>query len=248
MSFEYYPLSTLKGLFRSIRFKSEFGLPRSRTWNLLKDFKIKDWYFQVMDEWPHWPDSKKGNDWIIKNVPRSAKILDTACGIGTQLIRLEKHGFSTLFGGDINPEVIKAGRAINQITSSKIVLTQEDCLRPQREPTTYDVILFMSWIYHQKDFSLSEVLSTYLPIMSPNCKIVINLVDDCFQNDHNNGWNSNDWDKPETERRSSQYLLRHSHENVQRELSRLPFKILHFERFHKKVPKLLYVFERSQIQ
>jgi 2-polyprenyl-3-methyl-5-hydroxy-6-metoxy-1,4-benzoquinol methylase len=237
----------MKGLFRSIRFRMEFGLARSKTWSLLNAYNIKDWYFQVMDEWPYWQDSKKGNDWIIKNIPKSATILDTGCGIGVHLIRLEKNGFSSLHGSDIDPEVIKAGQALIKMNSSNILLIQEDCLRPQREIRSFDVIVFMSWIYHQKDFSLAEILKSYLPYMSPNCKIVINLVEDTYKNNPNHNWHSNDWDKPLSNRRATQYLQRHGHADVVKEIDSLPLKILHYERFHKKVPKVLYIIERSEI-
>jgi SAM-dependent methyltransferase len=246
MAYEYSSNFTLKGLFRSIRFKSEFGLPRSQSWTVLNQFKIKDWYFQVMDEWPYWPDSKCANDWIIKNVQKSAKVLDTGCGIGSHLIRLEKNGFHSLHGSDIEPEVIKAGKALNKLSTSKIILEQEDCLNPQKNKQPFDVIIFMSWIYHQNEFSISDVLKLYLPYMATNCKIVINLVDSEFSKNPNNQWNSNDWHRPIEDRRKSQYLLRHGHQDVLYELEDLPFKILQYEKFHKKVPKLLYILEKSE--
>ena len=246
MPYEYCSPFTLKGFYRTIRFKMEFGLSRSAVWSILKRFKIKDWYFQVMDEWSYWPESNRANDWIINNMPKSASILDTGCGIGIHLIRLEKNGFSSLHGSDIDPEVIRAGEAIIKINTSNIQLMQEDCLRPQREKRPFEVIVFMSWIYHQRDFSLGQVLKTYLPYMSANCKIILNLVDATFRNNPNNEYHSNDWDKSVSTRRGTQYLQRHAHEDVTYEMDSLPFKILHVERFSKKVPKLLYILERSE--
>src|SRR3954468_8842174 len=100
-------------------------------------------YKNRREYWNVWQPSV----WLAQRLPRSARVLETACGSATNLVWLGERGFRGLSGFDLDSRNIAAASEIGTAAGVYLVLWQDDGLAPRRLGGRYDVILAFNWIY-----------------------------------------------------------------------------------------------------
>jgi 2-polyprenyl-3-methyl-5-hydroxy-6-metoxy-1,4-benzoquinol methylase len=179
----------------------------------------------------------------LKHIDREASILETGCGMGGVLYFLHEQGYKKLSGYDIDEKAVSAGQYVCKNINADIEIMLGDGFDPGSalNGNKYDVIIGVNWIYHVPEYSLEIFIGEHIKHLCKNGYIVFELIDSEYNSYKNNEYCTQDWDKPVNERRSSEYLLRYSNEEVKTISSGLGLKIVKTMSIKGTVPHKIYV-------
>ncbi len=152
--------------------------------------------------------------WIVSNIGNRARIFETGCGCGSNLIWLGQRGYRNLSGVDISESAISAARRLSAFAKLRIAVEVGDSLDPQLQAHAIDILLALNWTYYLEDFDLGRFFRTYRPFLANGGKVILDMIDKSFDGTDNNQYHTADWDKPEVGRRPSEYKVRMSRDEV----------------------------------
>lgn len=104
------------------------------------------------------------------NLPPGAKILDVACGTGSQSLAFAKRGFSVT-GIDLSPEML--GKAIQKLKDFHAQLLCADAARMPFPDSSFDAVCISFGLHDMPETMAVEVLREMIRVAKPDGKIVI---------------------------------------------------------------------------
>ncbi|MBI4093117.1 MAG: class I SAM-dependent methyltransferase [Candidatus Kerfeldbacteria bacterium] len=118
----------------------------------------KDYYFDhIGDTWD--------NDYIIlfvKNLPKSARVLDLGCGPGTDTLKLKAAGLN-VEGFDLSDDLLAIARKNNPA----VTFTQGDMRKPPYKDRLFDGVFAKASLLHIPKSEISSVLAEVIRILKP---------------------------------------------------------------------------------
>lgn len=210
--------------------------------NVILRHHVEDWFFYIYKDrsqrWEYW----KTSYWISHHVHACARIFEPGCGVGWNLLWLGQHGFRHLYGSDIAPHYIAAGRDLSEIMHLPVSLWVDDSRAPREVRSgPFDVILAFNWIYLLEDYSLEAFVAEYTKYLSNKGLFVIDVIDAAYDEVENNQYLTSDWNKPEVERQVSEYKRRYSREQVCDIARSHGLRVVHRISGPGIIPKYVYV-------
>jgi 2-polyprenyl-3-methyl-5-hydroxy-6-metoxy-1,4-benzoquinol methylase len=203
---------------------------------------ISNWYSYIIKERKNRKDIISVCNWIAWNFKSKNEILETGCGIGSNLFWLAQNGFNKLHGFDINNQVISSALELSNILNYKIIFWCDEGLNPINIQNKYKIILALNWIHYCKNFNLEMFLKIYSNYIVINGFIIIEIIDASFNSVENNQFHTSDWTKPLHERRPSEYLIRISEVDVLKIAKQNKFEIKKVFKTNQIIPRKTYVF------
>lgn len=186
--------------------------------------------------------------WIARNYSPEARILSTGCGVGFNLFWLADHGFRELYGFDIDPSTIAAARELSERTGYPLHLWTDDGLQPGELPAEkFDVIEALNWTYLLDEYGLDEFLDRYLPHLSEAGALILDAIDSAYNQVPNNQYLTSDWQKPEFQRKPSEYKVRISQEQIRYALEARGFQLVEVISEEQIIPKRVYIAARATV-
>lgn len=182
--------------------------------------------------------------WLAARLNCSSRILETGCGCGLNLLWFAEHGFTNLYGSDIDANAIAAGQTIFKQANLKARLWVDDGLNPSAVPAEqFDIILALNWTYHVETFELGRFFEVYQQHLSHGGYFVIDLIDNSYNNIPNNQYLTSDWGKPEELRQPTEYKKRYSQIEVRESARQHGFRVIRSQMCSKNVtaPRRVYI-------
>jgi len=186
------------------------------------------------------------NEWVGKNISNGTKILSAGCGAGFNLYWLARRGFTDLHGFDINEKVIGASAELKNRFGFDINLWIADMRKLDHEfEEEFGYIEAMNCMMYGQG-AYESFLSAYVKALKPLGYMAFDVIDSSFNDMANNQWDTGDWQKPIQERRSSEYTIRYSQEEVVRMTSAYNLKLVDVFSAPKVMPpRKIYIFQKT---
>ena len=171
----------------------------------------QQWFVYIFESrhkrWDVW----KPGFWLDDHLPRDARILETGCGCGMNLIWLGQRGFTELSGYDCDPTAIAAGEDLVREAGLSMSLWVDDGLAPRRMPDEpFDAIIALNWTSLVNGFDLNTFLRHCRENLNRDGVVILDAIDARYNEMPNNEYQAADWKKPVAERRPSEYKNRYS--------------------------------------
>ena len=94
------------------------------------------------------------------------------------------------------------------------------------------------------NFSLKEFLESHIPFLDEDGYFIFDMVDDSFNQMKNNEYSTQDWDKPVSERRESEYILRMSSQEIRDEAEMHDMEVVMLKKIQGEIPRDLVVLRK----
>ena len=183
--------------------------------------------------------------WIRDNIAdRAYSIAETGCGAGGTLHMLWHEGFTSLHGYDADETVLESARRICREAGSSIAVTRRDCTRDEPMEKV-DVLLGMNWMYLVPGFSLDTFLGIYRKYINEGGYCIFDVIDSAFNEHPLNRFFTQDWKKPEEERRPSEYLERWSEDMVLALAVKHGLRHVATQAVEYTIPRKVYVLQKA---
>ncbi len=196
------------------------------------------WFLYSIEQRHERWDNCLGYSWIHENAAADEPILDIGCGPGVNLQWLARNGRNALHGCDLDGKAVAAGRDLASATGADIRLFCDDgrtleCV-PHRK---HAAIAAMNWIQLVDGFDLDTFLDRVTARLADGGLLLLDYVDESFGRDPRARWLTSDWNKPENERRPSEYRTRFSPAVLTDALRRRGFAVERHWRIDGPVPR-----------
>jgi cyclopropane fatty-acyl-phospholipid synthase-like methyltransferase len=239
---------SLKGKLAVLLNKRDLKLDLNIVDAVIKKNGNPQWFSYIIKERPTRWDVYLPAYWIAWNIRPEAKILESGCGIGSNLMWLAQNGFKNLSGFDIDEQIIRSGNEIIARYKFNISLYADDGLNPDRgNYGLYDLVIALNWTYYNENFDIFLFLSNYAKLLNPDGILIMDAIDQEYDNVINNQYLSSDWDKPAGLRAPSEYRIRYSMNDIQKAASQNNFKILRIISRQQGIPRKVYVLKKNKI-
>lgn len=222
----------------------EPGLDPVAVGRILNRHGVHKWFFYAYTDWKTRWHVWRGIYWAIRNIPTEVKTLETGCGCGWNLLWLAANGFSALYGYDIDAAAVAAGRELAAGCGLPIVLWQDDGLAPHREEGDFGLILALNWTYHVAEFGLSSFLTTFSSFLADGGCLIIDVIDKGYDRYPLNAYLTSDWEKPEKERRGTEYLHRYSSQEVYHLAASCGYQVVFAQTRAEVIPRSLFILRK----
>jgi SAM-dependent methyltransferase len=235
---------SLRGRLAVARDKKGVHLPRDPVHEIIERHSAQDWFKTAFDlrekyYWNCWAPSF----WLAKRLPSRARILETGCGCGTNLLWFAQHGFRNLYGFDNDPKAIAAAIDLSRLARVVVNFWVDDALSPSKIPSgVFDCVLALNWTYLLQDFTIETLLRNYVPCLTAGGYLVFDVVDPSYASDPRNVYCTQDWERPEEQRRPTEYPTRYSLEDLRGPAQNSGLHHLETISFPQRVPKVVYIF------
>jgi len=180
--------------------------------------------------------------WIAQNIEPDAPILSIGTGVGFNLFWLAENGFTHLYGTDIDPKAVAAGRRIACASGLPVALALDDALKGEAlRHEQFAVIEALNWCHLLEGFSLDRLLDRYTPYLREHGVFILDAIDTAYNALPGNQYHTADRAKPENERRPSEYRTRLSLTDVEAAFARHGLRVEAVISEPQAVPKVVYV-------
>lgn len=170
-------------------------------------YGAQPWYIYSYKEFETRKHAYYAYEWIKNNISKESAILEAACGAGGALYHLYNAGYRNLSGFDIDEKAIKAGCDIAEKCGMNIRFQVADAIQCNIAGI-YDVIIWVNGMYHIENYTLDDFFATFSKHVKPNGYLIFDMVDIAYNEVPLNMYSTQDWGKPDGERRPSEYKLR----------------------------------------
>lgn len=218
----------------------------------VRECDAQPWYIYSFEDFYERKHAYLPYKWIIRNVNKSAKILEVACGAGGMLPFLYPRGYKNLYGYDNDSKSIEAAKMINEAMKYKIHYLISDAFNPNlcfdgdKIKEKFDVIIWVNGMYHVPGYRLEYFIRNHKDYLDKNGVFIIDMVDSKYNLVENNQYRTSDWGKPVNERRESEYYLRMSKDEIQKVLKDEKFELIFYNEIDDIIPRNIAIFKRIQ--
>jgi hypothetical protein len=224
-----------------LRYYHELDLPLDIADRIIRGTGAQEWFIWSIRDRARRGEAVAAMEWIAKNVDRRTAILETGCGCGANLIWLCQHGFVSLAGTDASPHAIAAATGLVNLARLPIEVAVDDGLNPKLAIPKVGLLLALNWLYYAPQFDLSNFLSSYRTALQPSGFVVFDMVDAAFNHMPDNQYRTDDWHLPQGARRSTQYKIRLSQDDVRGASNTAGFDIVSIFPGTEIPPRLVWV-------
>jgi SAM-dependent methyltransferase len=213
----------------------------------IEKYHAQPWYEYAFADFKNREHAYKSYKWICSQIKTSASILETGCGIGGMLYFLDRKGYKRLYGYDIDVNSINAGNYITNILGINANLVLGDGFNPgdALHDLKFDIIIGISWIYIVPNYSIEIFLKKHIPFLNKNGYIIFDMVDKEYNNEENNKYCTQDWSKPQNERRESEYKLRYSKEEIEKCGKENNLRLIRFIKTQDVIHRNIYIMGKN---
>ena len=205
------------------------------------------WYLNTALGRRHRHELQIMSQWVVAHMTRDKNIFELCCGGGSNLLWLTQHGFTQVRGSDYAAKAVALTNDYMTTHGMPAPAYQADYLDTRHVPRNIDVLWASNCLYLIPDFSLSTFLKTLCPHVSAGGCFIFDLVDARFNNYPNNRWHSADWDKPEPERRPSEYRHRFQLEEVKTAALAAGLHLVIAIKLEQGIPRTVFVLARPGV-
>lgn len=184
--------------------------------------------------------------WIARHLPRHSAIFEPGCGSGANLLWLASRGFTRLNGSDIDETVLNLGSHLQAHMGHSLNTWQDNALAPSRLPENQGAILSVNWLYHLPGASLDAFLEIYKGCLGPKGVFVLDAVSHKYNAVPNNQYHTDDWRKPEGQRRPSEYTFRLSPQDMAAKARKHGFRVLLQTMTHSRPQRCVYMLGKTK--
>jgi len=124
-----------------------------------------------------------------------------------------------------------------------INISLDDSLHPKYLPNNVSTTLSVNWLYHVQGASVSGFLATYRSCLKRNRRIVCDMIDASYNKYPNNKYHTDDINLPPSKRRPTEYLFRHSRQEVEAIAADNGFRVLRHTSINGVIPRAVYMLE-----
>ncbi|MFQ5503764.1 MAG: methyltransferase domain-containing protein [Planctomycetota bacterium] len=222
-----------------------FRFPAERILEVLEREKAPAWFaYTVRERSERW-DLTEPVAWLSERLPCDARILASGCGAGLNLLWLVEQGYAALHGFDVDPVVVRAGKALADEAGHDLRLWVDDGLDPRGIPQYgFHAVLALNWTHLAPEFSLPSFLERYARHLEDGGFLVLDVIDESFDSHPMHRWLSSDWTRPEAERRPSEYRHRYSAAEVARQAGRLGYRVEEVLARPQTIPRKVHVLKK----
>lgn len=181
--------------------------------------------------------------WITINIPQDAAIFELGCDCGQNLFVLNRKGYFNLYGIDIDHNSISVAKNINKHVKNKINFSTGDIFT-ETPPLMFDIIFSLDVIYLQNKYDFNFVIEKFSKFIHKDGFLAFDVIDTAYNSIDKNKYLTSDWDKPEVERRETEYKLRTSFLDIEKAASLHGFEI-YLHNFYEDIPqRSLYIIKK----
>lgn len=163
------------------------------------DLAIEDgqvtWFYTAYNRGDDDPLTNYTLDWIVGNIDRDARILNTGCGTGIMLFWLIDQGFGQVDGFDVLEDCVIIANRVKEMGGYETLIWRDDGFAPKGIEGKYDLITAMHWVYsawmgnygntaaekpkspEMRERLLNSLLSAYVPHLAPGGRFIVELTD-----------------------------------------------------------------------
>jgi glycosyltransferase involved in cell wall biosynthesis/cytochrome c-type biogenesis protein CcmH/NrfG len=226
----------------SINQDPEIRIPAPIIENAIQNHQAQPWFTYVFRDRANRWDVVMPCQWVARHIGCDQPILSIGTGVGLNLLWLAERGFTRLFGTDIDPKAIGAGREISGKAGLKITLEVDDALAPKSFPgDRFAVIEALNWCHLIEGFNLDVLLDLYVPRLEAGGVFILDTIDVAYDAVPGNQYHTADREKPERERRPSEYQTRLSEAAVRESFLRHGMEIEETLTRDQTIPKRVYI-------
>lgn len=236
---------SIRGRLAVMRGKKRIDLPQTLVHEIIDRHDAQDWFkigFDIREEyyWNCWATSF----WLAERLPSRAWILEPGCGCGLNLLWFAQHGFRNLYGFDNDPNAIAAAMDLNRLARASIKFWEDDALSPRNiSHGKYSCVLAINWTYLLQEFRFENLLQNYVPCLANGGYLTLDVVDPAYGDDPNSVYCTQDWERPEDQRRPTEYPTRYSFGELLGPAQNFGLRHVHTISYPQPVPKMVYVFQ-----
>lgn len=232
----------LRNWFRSKKIRCPLGLVE----DTVARHGAQAWFaYSFRDRRSRWEQWRTSN-WLANNLPATSTILDSGCGIGSNLLWLGQNGFSQLLGFDLDERAIDCGKEIAKRLEIELNLWCADGLNPTGVVcNSVDAVLVMNWLMLVPKVDLSQFLTSYASLLRTNGVLFLDVIDKSYDTIPNNEYLTSDWQKPAEDRQSTEYKSRFSRSDVEAAVITSGFLVEHVWLERQIVPRRVYRLRRT---
>ncbi|MBL8015119.1 MAG: class I SAM-dependent methyltransferase [Candidatus Doudnabacteria bacterium] len=239
---------SIKGKIAKFLNKREIQIDQKLVDSLVEKEGVHSWFSYIVKERPNRWDVWESSFWLASRLAASDPILETGCGIASNLIWFAQQGFTELYGTDIDDKLLSIAKQLNNSTGSNIHLWHEDGLKPKEFPRSdYKAIISLNWTFLVESFDLTKFLETYSTHLAKGGFMLIDIIDKAYDQVENNQYLTSDLHKPEKERAVSEYKKRYSESDVKTAAGVAGFEVVSIlgKKYNEKIPKYVYIFQKK---
>ena len=226
----------------SINQDPEIRIPAPIIENAIQNHQAQPWFTYVFKDRANRWDVVMPCQWVARHIGCDQPILSIGTGVGLNLLWLAERGFTRLFGTDIDPKAIDAGREISSKAGLKTTLEVDDALAPKSFPgDRFAVIEALNWCHLIEGFNLDVLLDLYVPRLEAGGVFILDTIDVAYDAVPGNQYHTADREKPERERRPSEYQTRLSEAAVRESFLRHGMEIEETLTRDQTIPKRVYI-------
>jgi SAM-dependent methyltransferase len=187
-------------------------------------------------------------EWLRSHLPSDAAILDLGCGTGFNLLWLAERGCTDLQGCDVDPKAIAAARELAERSGHEIRYWVDDGRALEGVPRrTFAAVCALNWTQLTADFDLAAFLRQARALVADGGVLVLDYIDRAFGQDPRHRFLTSDWDRPEEERRPSEYPTRFAPEALAFSLQRNGFAVERHWHAPGTVPRGLMIARKAAV-
>lgn len=111
---------------------------------------LPSWFYFGIDRGGTDPLTNYALDYIVKNVPREARVLVTGCGTGITAFHFADCGYREIVGIDLLPQAIAVANRVKEMGGyDQTTFLTGDCFEPEIDPADegFDLITAMHWLF-----------------------------------------------------------------------------------------------------
>jgi glycosyltransferase involved in cell wall biosynthesis/Tfp pilus assembly protein PilF len=226
----------------SINQDPEIRIPAPIIEKAIQNHQAQPWFTYVFKDRANRWDVVMPCQWVARHIGCDQPILSIGTGVGLNLLWLAERGFTRLFGTDIDPKAIDAGREISSKAGLKTTLEVDDALAPKSFPgDRFAVIEALNWCHLIEGFNLDVLLDLYVPRLEAGGVFILDTIDVAYDAVPGNQYHTADREKPERERRPSEYQTRLSEAAVRESFLRHGMEIEETLTRDQTIPKRVYI-------
>lgn len=238
---------SIRGKLAVILNRRNINIPQQLIDELVNKYGAHSWFGYIVKERAKRWDLWRTSFWLASNLSADAAILETGCGTATNLIWFGQQGFHKLYGLDIDEDLLGIANELSQKTNIDIKVWQDDGLNPKKIPNIkFDAILAVNWTFLLEEYELEGFLQKYVEYLSPHGYIAIDVIDRSYDQVKDNQYLSSDLQKPEKERKQSEYRKRYTFEEVVNAADKVGMKIAqNMYDPEDRIPKHVYILKKQ---
>lgn len=206
---------------------------------------VQPWFLYAFQTWKQRPEPRETCRWLRARLHTDAKVLEAGCGMAANLIWFSQRGFRNLYGFDSDEATIAAAKDLCGAIGAQVRLWCDEGTRPEMLLSRpYDAILLLNWLYSAVDLDLADLCGRYAAALANRGWLAIEVIDCSYDEVPGNAYLTSDRDKPEGERRPSEYKRRHSASDVERAAYGADLAIADRIAVPQTVPRIVYLLTR----